>query len=339
MVPVLWSFMVLLAGSVAQMTWYRSTSSCAVTGSTLTLPCTFTPKRSFTEGNREVPLKIVRVGWCKEHEICQGMRPSVYDSRSPNNEPRYRYLGDLEGNCTLQISDAGKQDNETFRFRMEADNTAGHFTNTTGVKITVLDAVKMKISSSSNTSEFSSGQTVSLRCSASECTFTHLEVTWLKDGRVLPENGSTLHLSALTAKDSGNYTCGLKKNIRPTRSDPFRLQVEVEDGASALPLVAGVLFGVLLLMITIILVIFIIKRKRTELEAPNTLRGETETKNEELYSSIVLHHQDAAGQGQEAGHEGEEVRYASVQFRPLREDRKAEKEADQTIYSSVATRS
>lgn len=89
----------------------------------------------------------------------------MYDSSSPNNEPRYRYLGDLEGNCTLQISDAGKQDNETFRFRMEADNTAGHFTNTTGVKITVLG--KMNTYSDAS-SVMKTEENFSFRCSKDE---------------------------------------------------------------------------------------------------------------------------------------------------------------------------
>ncbi|MEQ2210196.1 hypothetical protein XENOCAPTIV_009744, partial [Xenoophorus captivus] len=76
--------------------------------------------------------------------------------------------------------------------------------------------------------EFSSGQTVSLQCTTSSCTFNHLEVTWLKDGYALSENGSTLQLSPLTAKDSGNYTCALRSN-GGTRSEAFSLQVEAAE--------------------------------------------------------------------------------------------------------------
>ncbi|KAK5614038.1 hypothetical protein CRENBAI_011756 [Crenichthys baileyi] len=325
--------------AAAQMIQYQTASTCAVTGSTVTLPCSFTPKQSFSDGMREVPLKIIRARWCKNHPVCQGTTPSLYDSDSANNEPRYRYLGDLEGKCTLQIRGVGVQDNATFRFRMEANHSNGHFTNPTGVVITVFNLVKMRINISSSNREFSSGQTVSLQCTTSACTFDHLEVTWLKDGYALSENGSTLQLSPLTAKDSGNYTCALKSN-GGTRSEAFSLQVEAAEEAPDLPLIAGVVFGVLLLITTLVLVIFIIKRKQTAPEDPNTVGGETEMKNaDNIYSSILMPHQEEAGSRRQQTTQGaEETSYASIQFKHNNWNRKAVQEPDQTIYSLVATR-
>uniref|UniRef100_A0A3P8PLN4 Ig-like domain-containing protein n=1 Tax=Astatotilapia calliptera TaxID=8154 RepID=A0A3P8PLN4_ASTCA len=198
----------LLESAVAQTVVYPFTSTCAVRGSTVTLPCTFTPRKSFSDGQREVPLKIVRVRWCKNHVLCQGSMPSVYDSNSANIDPRYQYLGDKKTNCTLQIRDVQQGDNASFRFRMEADRPEGHFTNQTGVNVTVL----------------SRGENVTLLC-ASVCTFHQLEVTWFKDGHALSDTGPSLHLSPLTAEDSGNYTCALKKSME-TLSEPYSLQVE-----------------------------------------------------------------------------------------------------------------
>lgn len=91
-----------------------------------------------------------------------------------------------------------------------------------------LDLIKMEIKSSSNKSEVSRGQTVCLQCITSTCTFTHLEVTWRKDGHALPGNGSALQLGPLTAKDSGNYSCALTRNME-TQSEPFSLQVEEKE--------------------------------------------------------------------------------------------------------------
>uniref|UniRef100_A0A3B3UGT7 Ig-like domain-containing protein n=1 Tax=Poecilia latipinna TaxID=48699 RepID=A0A3B3UGT7_9TELE len=192
-------------------------------GSTVILPCYFTPLKSFSHGGREIPLRIVRVLWCKNHQICHKTTPSVYDSNSTAREPRFHYLGNMEANCTLQIRDIRMEDKGTFRFRMEADNSAGHFTNQAGVRISV-----MKLKSSSKRSEVSRGQTVSLQCTTSTCTFTHLEVTWRKDGHALPGNGSALQLGPLTAKDSGNYSCALRGNME-TQSEPFSLQVEEKE--------------------------------------------------------------------------------------------------------------
>ncbi|XP_030605466.1 uncharacterized protein LOC115794229 [Archocentrus centrarchus] len=224
----LWAFLFLLAGAVGQTVIYPFTSTCAVRGSTLTLPCSFTPRKSFNEGGREVPLKIVRVRWCQNHELCQGTTPSVYDSNSTNNDPRYQYLGDMKTNCTLQIRDVQQRDNRTFRFRMEADNAAGHFVNRTGVTVRVVGGTKMRIISSSEDKKFRANETVTLLCT-SLCTFHQLEVTWFRDGHALSETGPSLHLIPLTAEDSGNYTCALRTNQR-TVSEPYSLQVEAEEG-------------------------------------------------------------------------------------------------------------
>lgn len=105
---------------------------CALKGSTVTLLCTFRPLLG------EKRIKIIRVRWCKNHLICQGSTPSVYDSNSETGvNPRYKYLGDKTGNCTLQITDVQTDDEATLRFRMEAEDSSGHYTGQSGVNITV----------------------------------------------------------------------------------------------------------------------------------------------------------------------------------------------------------
>uniref|UniRef100_A0A8C9XG01 Ig-like domain-containing protein n=1 Tax=Sander lucioperca TaxID=283035 RepID=A0A8C9XG01_SANLU len=191
---------------------------CGVKGSTVLLPCSFTPLKSVMDDNgREVLIEIIRVVWCQNHEICQRETPSVYDSESNNNNSRYRYLGDKKRNCTLQISDLQKEDDATLRFRMEANDGRGHFTERSGVRVRVEDD-----------GEFKRGEAVTLSCFAAICTIHQLEVTWFRDGHALSETGPALHLSYLTAEDSGNYTCGLKKNIR-TLSVPYSLHVEADE--------------------------------------------------------------------------------------------------------------
>ncbi|XP_047455097.1 leucine-rich repeats and immunoglobulin-like domains protein 1 [Mugil cephalus] len=221
-----WCFLLLLPGAVSlePSIVYPFIRTCAVEGSTVTLPCTFTPATSVEINGKDEKLKIVRVVWCQNHPICHSNTPSVYDSNSTNNDPRYQYLGDKKRNCTLQIIDIQKKDDASFRFRMEADNGAGHFTNTTGVRVFVVDGIQMMIQSSRNKNTLSTGESVSLQCTA-HCTFHQLDVTWFKDGHALSQSGPTLHLSSVTAKDSGNYTCALKNNMK-TQSLQRSLQVE-----------------------------------------------------------------------------------------------------------------
>ncbi|XP_063341030.1 uncharacterized protein LOC134635585 [Pelmatolapia mariae] len=327
----LWSFMFLLTGAVGVTVIYPFTSTCAVRGSTVTLPCTFTPRKSFSDGQREVPLKIVRVLWCKNHEICQGPTPSVWDSNSTNNKPRYQYLGDMKTNCTLQIRDVQQGDNATFRFRMEADNSKGHFTNQTGVTVRVDDGSKMRIISSREDKKLSSGENLALLC-ASVCTFHQLEVTWFKDGHALSENGSSLE-----PLSSGSYTCALK-SIKETLSEPYSLQVEAEEQQPVdgnLPLIAGVVSGVLLAVIAFTLFIFIIRRKLAAAEHQRTDGGETEPKHpDDIYSSI-----QEESHRQETSRAVEDVSYASVQFKHSHERSRHVEEVDNAVvYSSLASR-
>ncbi|XP_053183697.1 uncharacterized protein LOC128366961 [Scomber japonicus] len=254
-----WIFMQLLAGAAAAAVNYPE-PVCAVRGSTVVLPCTFTPRSSFTRDGRQVPLKVIRVRWCVNHEICHDTTPSVYDSASPTANPRYKYLGDMTGNCTLQISNIQRIDSTTFRFRMETDHSI-HYTERSGVRVTVTDVVKMRIQSSIVAGELSRIQQVTLTCSTSVCNF-QLEVTWFKDGNALPQSGPALQLGPLTAKDSGNYTCALKTDQRST-SLPFTVRVKEEDEGlnhdKLLLIVRVVLFTLLTLLIVIVTAV-IIKR-------------------------------------------------------------------------------
>ncbi|KAA8578503.1 hypothetical protein FQN60_001665, partial [Etheostoma spectabile] len=240
--------------------------------------------KSVNANGREVLIEVVRVVWCKNHETCQET-PSLYDSQSQTNDPRYRYLGDKKGDCTLQISDLQKEEGATYRFRMEMSDPKASFTAPTGLKVKVvaalgqcvnypdqvwavkgstvtlpcsftplksvnsgrgvlievvrvawcrrvrvrvLDGARMEIRSSRDDGEFERGEAVTLNCSAGICTIHQLEVTWFRDGSALPESGPTLYLGYLTAKDSGNYTCGLKMN-NSTLSTPYSLHVEAEE--------------------------------------------------------------------------------------------------------------
>ncbi|XP_068586042.1 uncharacterized protein [Cebidichthys violaceus] len=223
-----WCFMLLLAGAVSQHVIYPG-PVCGVKGSTVTLLCTFTPVKTVTKDGREVLVEVNRVVWCQNHALCQTITPSVYDNKllyNHINNPRYRYLGDTKGNCSLQISDLKEEDDATLRFRMEDEKKLSFYTGQPGVKVTVVDATQMKIRSSRD-GEFKRGEAVTLTFTT-ECTFHQLEVTWFRDGHALPYTGPSLHLSPLKAEDSGNYTCGLKNNVGKL-SQVYSLNVEAEE--------------------------------------------------------------------------------------------------------------
>ncbi|XP_074510459.1 myeloid cell surface antigen CD33-like [Sebastes fasciatus] len=336
---ILWSFMFLLAGAVGVTVNYPD-PGCAVKGSTVNLPCTFTPIKSVMDNGREVLIEIIRVIWCRNHEICQGLTPSVYDSDLTTNNPRYRYIGDMKGNCTLQIRDVQKEDEGTLRFRMEANIKEASFAGRQpGAKVTVSDQITMKIESYSDR-EFKKGESVTLNCTlTTKCTFHQLKFTWSRDGHALSESGLALQLTTLAAKDSGNYTCGLKN--AGTLSPPYSLYVEAEEegengGHGYLYPTVAVVFGVLLLVFALILVF--IKRKRAAAadKGQPVMGGEVEQKPPDIiYSNVLL---PAEQQLQEPSRAVEEVSYASVQFKHKNQARPAEEAEDAIIYSSVVSR-
>ncbi|XP_041842832.1 uncharacterized protein LOC121641039 [Melanotaenia boesemani] len=339
---ILFTFFFLLTGAEVPSVIHPFKRTCAVRGSTVTLPCTFTPLKSFIrkEDGKEISLRIVRVGWCVKHEICQELQPHpVYDSNSTKNDLRYQYLGDMKGNCTLQISNIQMKDNETFRFRMEADNPAGHFTNRAGVSIRVVDGVKMSIKSSRDDKQFKRGETVSLQCTSSACTTHQLNIAWFRDGHALSETGSILQLGPLAAEDSGNYSCALGTN-KQTLSEPYSLQVEAaeKDKDGNLSLILGVVFGVLLAFITLILVVFIIKRKRAaDLRSEDAEMRQKHTDN--VYGNVVPPVMEGGGYDeQETSPETEDISYAPIQFKNTTTHRHVEETGEAVIYSSVATR-
>ncbi|XP_051812743.1 V-set and immunoglobulin domain-containing protein 2-like [Acanthochromis polyacanthus] len=334
---VLWSFMVLLAGAVAQNVNYPVRPVCAMKGSTVTLPCTFTYKEIAEKNGRNVSMQIVRVLWCKNHEICQGTTPSVYDSESETNSRRFQYLGDKKGNCTLQISNVQMEDNATFRFRMEANVPVQNFTGKIGVNVTVNNNSKMRINSSSDAGETRGGETVTLRCT-SECSFYPLAINWSKDGLILPESGPVLRIGPVTAKDSGNYTCALK-NKPNTGCMPYSMQVKEAKADVNLPLIVGVVFGVLLAVITLILVFFIIRRRRVVTVDQIDVGGETEEKHRDyIYSNIMPSAElEEVYDRPQTSRAVEDVSYAAVQFKHNKQKRQMQEAEDSTVYSSVAT--
>ncbi|XP_061675647.1 uncharacterized protein LOC133500667 isoform X2 [Syngnathoides biaculeatus] len=298
-------------------------ATCAVRGSTVTLLCSFTPTEA-----------VVRTVWCVNHLICQGSTPSVYDSAAlRQGNWRYLYLGDLKRNCTLQIHDVQERDNTTFRFRMEAQNDAGHFTGIAGVKVTVIDGEPMNVSSSAP-GRVSEGDTVTLSC-VSRCSFGGLAVRWHRDGHALPESGPALRLGPLGAGASANYTCVLVTNPR-TMSPPFRLNVGQPHSDLAVTL--GVSFGVLAALILVGgMVLLAVKRKRR----PASLRDVKDVQNDRergsVYDNTTTTPERGGPDGQEVDQTVQEVSYAAVQFKPKAVSRSAvaKEEEEEVVYSSV----
>ncbi|KAJ3598346.1 hypothetical protein NHX12_001856, partial [Muraenolepis orangiensis] len=219
------SVLLLLAGLVipgALQEWHVEYPKhfCVVEGSTARIPCSFTHPE-FPKGVGAAH-QVDRVVWCRNHQICQGTTPAVYDSRAVRANSPSVYLGDRTGNCTLKINNFSQDERiSTYRFRFDTSVPTWRYTGQPGVNITVTKA-EVRVSSSENVVR--EGGRVTLTCTAN-CSFHQLEVNWYRNGQALLENGPALHLSDLTFNDTGNYTCSLATSTGKM-SVPWSLVVE-----------------------------------------------------------------------------------------------------------------
>ncbi|XP_030214674.1 sialic acid-binding Ig-like lectin 12 [Gadus morhua] len=248
------SVLLLLAGPLgADPDWHVEypDSFCVVEGSTATIPCSFTHpmvKEAITAP--PAGLRVERVVWCANLEFCWHPVYNGYDSNSVLTSSRFLYLGDLVGNCTLNITKMLKRDAATYRFRIETNGVG--WTGPNGVRVNVTDGEDVKVRSSVTDNVVKEGGQVTLTCT-SACSFHQLDVHWYRNGHALSETGPALHLSHLTNGDTGNYTCSLDSSGQKTSSPWSLVVVEDEGFHRSVHLVVAVVKGVVLAVLLLLL--------------------------------------------------------------------------------------
>ncbi|XP_059909261.1 B-cell receptor CD22-like [Gadus macrocephalus] len=309
------SVLLLLAGPLgADPDWHVEypDSFCVVEGSTATIPCSFTLPAG---------LRVERVVWCPNHPICHLTTPNVYNSSNLRADSRFRYLGDLVGNCTLKIIKTEKQDAATYRFRFRTNG--GGWTGQKGVRVNVTDGEDVKVRSSVTDHVVKEGGQVTLTCT-SACSFHQLDVHWYRNGHNLSETGPALHLSSLTNDNTGNYTCSLDSSGQKT-SAPWSLLVLVDEGkpesgsnqsGSVWLLSVSVVLVLLAVFLLLLAGVVFAKRRHAQKKA-----------SEVIQKQEVDCKQEAVG-------DSEEVNYATVHFKPS-SSRSAPGPEHEIVYSEV----
>ncbi|XP_043955944.1 sialic acid-binding Ig-like lectin 12 isoform X3 [Gambusia affinis] len=183
---------------------YPQQTICAVRGSPVVFFCIF----NYIE-KQEV--KKFRWGYVKSSKV------RLILNYPGNVSERYEYTGDKEHNCSLKIHkvkhcDAGKY---FFRYNNRRCPT----------KLLVLNVIDLNISLQKEA--IKEGDSVNLtcknRCDGEEGSYGY---SWFKDGEAINE-GQVLHLTNVSSKHSGNYTCSLKMKNGTTSGI---VQVDVEYG-------------------------------------------------------------------------------------------------------------
>ncbi|CAL8249519.1 unnamed protein product [Boreogadus saida] len=164
--PLTLSVLLLLAGPLgADPDWHVEypDSFCVVEGSTATIPCSFThPLVDVKKGG--AMLQVKRVAWCPGPLLCHLSTTNVYDSSNVRADSQFLYLGDLVGNCTLEIIKTVKQDAKRYYFRFETE--ANGYTGREGVTVTVTNGEDVKVRSTITDNVVKEGGQVTLTCTS-----------------------------------------------------------------------------------------------------------------------------------------------------------------------------
>ncbi|XP_073782623.1 uncharacterized protein [Danio rerio] len=244
----------------------------------------------------------------------------VYDSEAKNNS-NFQYIGDKTSDCSLLINDIKLTDSGEYKFRFITNTSSGMWTGDPGVNITVHD---LKVSKSSSIVNGTiTGDSVNLTCSL-DCPGGLSEVQWFRNGELMKQTNPILILNNITAEDSENYSCSLKKF---TNSLPGK---NVSEFTTLLIIVVS---SVSLVIIIIAAVILMSRRKAKTQKNLKKVREGTRV------SCLISQENEAVDESKE-----DEVLYTSVTVKPKKADVKSQEQTcanteqqNESIYSGVKT--
>ncbi|XP_031735721.1 uncharacterized protein LOC116401454 [Anarrhichthys ocellatus] len=173
---------------------YTSTEICALKGSTVNIPCTFTYPSTGSDN-------VEKRSW-----IARGSNGAPMDvTTDPHYAGRVEYPFH-ENDCTLRIKDLRESDSAEYKFRFMTDGPDRAFTGSPGVFLSVTD-LWVQVGRSQARAE--------LRCH-SRCNVTDdSSYVWYKNGKKVAEEKSTYRVSF---DDKNKYSCavgGHKKYCSP----------------------------------------------------------------------------------------------------------------------------
>ncbi|XP_076118419.1 uncharacterized protein LOC143099216 [Alosa pseudoharengus] len=163
---------------------------CAVTGSTVEMPCSFTHQHN-------LHLKVNKVYWGinPKHGV-----PLADLLNNPAYKARVQYNTDMKKTCTLILSDVRVTDTDNYYARIET-KTSGEKWQSNPVSLTVKDLV---VQTSGTAVE---GKYIKLSCN-SQCTLRQNSMfMWKKDEKVFsdtPTNNNELIFHKIRIEDAGS---------------------------------------------------------------------------------------------------------------------------------------
>ncbi|KAI1886315.1 hypothetical protein AGOR_G00212730 [Albula goreensis] len=308
--------------------WYPDKPVCAVRGSTVIIPCSYSYPQSDQHGN----VTVKRVMWCHNNRNCIESE-YVCHSNNTNINPEFKsraeYLGNTP-NCTLKIKNIMSQDSGTYRFRFEAEKEEHKWTGQEGVKLKVTE-LTVTVTSSRGNETVREGDSVTLTCIAKNCSLGQSELTWLKDKQHLPGTNATLEFSPFYSRHSGIYACAVKDNLKFTSPE-----IQLGNNHGAAFIVAGVLLPV---VAGALVIIVCVRRRRTKSNKDSDRTGNTQRVQAVQDDGGSLNAELKTLPPAERQSQEEEVSYSTLHFHTTASTHNPavqENQDNAVIYSSVS---
>ncbi|XP_045568524.1 uncharacterized protein, partial [Salmo salar] len=170
---------------------YTHQRICTLKGSSVNISCSYTYPSGHTVSETNWYIKG------KLHEAPQIL--------SPGYGGRVEYLGKMQSDSTLRITDLREEDSAEYKIRFRTDQTNWEPTFP-GTTLTVT-GLQVKVTPATVTE----GQKVILTCSTT-CTLTdnpNPTYIWYKNGHVTTQSNS-LFLNPVSSEDAGRYSCAVE---------------------------------------------------------------------------------------------------------------------------------
>ncbi|XP_036066607.1 neural cell adhesion molecule 1-like [Oryzias melastigma] len=186
-------FLLCLTGIHSQ-TWgveYSSTQICALEGSTVEIPCTY----SYPSWKDYKKTVVQRTFWFTE----LNSRDPLDLREDPDYADRitYHFSGN---NCLLRISDLKLMDSAEYKFRIETNQQGGSYSGSPGVTLTVTAFPDLQVLIQTKT-WYSGSRWFEMLCS-SRCVLPPSSFVWYKNGRIIRGQTQQKYSDYLNTGDS-----------------------------------------------------------------------------------------------------------------------------------------
>ncbi|KAL7394037.1 hypothetical protein ABVT39_019739 [Epinephelus coioides] len=247
-----------MGGQVAQSCWLLLTLSvegilagdwsvhlpsgpiCAVTGSSVVLPCSYDYPQSSNETEKEGRLsaqgggggqyKVLSEMWCLEDSRCLTSRYVFHSDGifpDPSYQNRVEYLGQPgTRNCSLRISDLRQSDSGAYVFYLITSHPTEKMPEQSGVQLLVADSSSAVTVSVSPSSDITEGVALRLAC-CSPAASPQARFRWYKSTSTSPRHaGQVWNISDVTSDYSGSYYCEIQTGDNVQKSAMLPIDIE-----------------------------------------------------------------------------------------------------------------